>query len=1625
MSKLVKLLGIIAIISIVGFSLSTCKDDIEDSPPPALTGTVTINGEIEVDQTLIANTDALGGSGTISYQWRRGETNVGTNSNAYTIQASDVGSAISVTVTRSENSGSVTSASTAAVPPQLTGTVSITGIVQVGQTLTANTGSLGGSGAISYQWMREGTINIGTNNNTYTVQADDVGSTISVTVTRSGHSGSVSSASTAAGILPPLTGTVSIIGNAWVGETLSVNIGALGGSGDVSYQWRRGTTDLGSDSIYTLQTADAGSTIVVIVTRSENSGSVTSGLTSSVILPPLTGTVGITGTAHVGQTLTADTANLGGGGTISYQWRRGTTNVGTNSGTYVVQSTDVGSSISVIVTRAENSGSVTSSSTAIVPSVLTGTVSITGTAHVGQTLTANTNSLGGSGVITYQWRRGTVNIGNNSNTYIVEPADIGSSITLIVTRANNSGSITSASTAVVPPVLSGMVSITGTAQVGQILTADVTNLGGSGTITYQWRRGTTNIGTNSSAYTVQSADVGFSITVTVTRAGHSGSVTSDPADTVTLPPLTGTVSITGNAIVGQTLSANISALGGSGTVSYQWRRNGANIGSNSSSYTVQSADVGSTINVTVTRTGFTGSIPSEPTSTVIFPLLTGTVNITGTVQVGQNLTANTNLLNGSGTISYQWMRGGTVNIGTNSNTYNLQAADVGSTITVVVTRASNSGSVTSNPTAIVIFPPLTGSVSITGTAHVGQTLTANTASLGGSGTISYQWRRGTTNIGTDSSTYVVQDADVGSTINVVVTRANNSGSVTSASTATVPVVLTGTVSITGNAQIGQTLTANTASLGGSGTITYQWRRGTTNIGTNNSTYVVAIADVGSTISVIVTRANNSGSVESSPTSSVPLGPVSITGTVRVGQALTANTDNLGGTGTLSYQWRRGTTNIGTNSSAYTLQHADVGSTITVTVTRGTMGSVTSSATITVPQPTASISGTAQVGSTLTANVTNLGGTLSYQWRRGATNVGTNSSTYVVQSADAGSSISVVVSVTGVTGTVTSNATATVPQPSVSITGTAQVGNTLTASVTNIGSPTYQWRRGTTNISGATGSTYLVQFADVGSAINVVVSGVTSASTASVPQPAVTVTGNAIVGQTLTANVTNLGGTLTYQWMRDGTNISGATSSSYTVQAADAGLPITVTVTRSGITGSITSAPVAAIIQLAFSTTVQGSITASSPAIRYQVVLAQNGTLVINLTSPGGSTALPNNGADVQWFNSSGTRIGGTTGGFSFPYTSSDLVLNAGTYFIEVTGRGGIGQTGLYNIRVDYFTSEAANNTTLANAQVLVSGLTVRGELTSSKDRGIFRYNLAEPGRFTMNVTSGTLSSWVYIRWLDSNGTQIRNNDTSLSSAYNQSMDLEAGVYYIEVVRQSATGTYNLRGDFSAAGNNEIEPNNILETAQLLTLGQTVKGFLSYQDDRDIYRYNLTQPGRFTMNVTGGTLSSWVYIRWLDSNGIQIRNNDISLSSAYNQSMDLEAGVYYIEVVRQSATGTYNLSGGFVASGRTTIKPNDTRATAQLLTSGQSVIGFISHQEGRDMYRIVLTQARRLTVNVSSGTLSSWVFIRWLDTDGNQMLNHDRSLSSTYNHFMDLAAGTYYIEIVRQSTTGTYNMSASW
>ena len=162
------------------------------------------------------------------------------------------------------------------------------------------------------------------------------------------------------------------------------------------------------------------------------------------------------------------------------------------------------------------------------------------------------------------------------------------------------------------------------------------------------------------------------------------------------------------------------------------------------------------------------------------------------------------------------------------------------------------------------------------------------------------------------------------------------------------------------------------------------------------------------------------------------------------------------------------------------------------------------------------------------------------------------------------------------------------------------GDTLTANVTDVdgaaGAITYQWFRDGVAIGGVSGKTYTIVQADVGAVITVTadyiddlssVESLTSGPTApvtNVNDPGVVAINNLtpVQGDMLTASVSDAdgaGGTISYQWYRDGVAITGATGVSYLTVPADEGAVITVTadyIDDQGSVENLTSAGTAAV-----------------------------------------------------------------------------------------------------------------------------------------------------------------------------------------------------------------------------------------------------------------------------------------------------------------------------------------------------------------------------------------------------------------------------------------------------------------
>ena len=564
-----------------------------------------------------------------------------------------------------------------------------------------------------------------------------------------------------------------------------------------------------------------------------------------------------------------------------------------------------------------------------------------------------------------------------------------------------------------------------------------------------------------------------------------------------------------------------------------------------------------------------------------------------------------------------------------------------------------SGTVTVADNDTTANNPATGAPTITGTAQVGQTLTAATGGIMDtdgltSPTYTYQWIRvnGTEAdiSGAISSTYTLVAADLGKTIKVKVSftdDASNAETLTSAATAavtaaaTVPDAIADLLARPGNTQV--TLSWTAFDDGGSTITKFQYRQKTSGsygswMDISNSPSTVSHTVTGLTNATAYTfqvRAmngvGNAGvSNEATATPGYAQSAANVTYVSNIGQG---SDDDYS-----SSNVRAQTFTTGSRAGGYTVTSVDIGSddaqgdsfTVNISITDPTSGNpVAKVATLTVP--TSFTAGTLtfiappytvlepNTTYALTITVDSNGVTLDTTLSNGE-DAGRTSGWSIGNTAHRVDGNNWAETTDGESIRIAINGPANPARGAPTITGTAQVGETLTAATSGISdadgltSPvyTYQWIRvdgGTdAHITGATLITYVPVAADTGKTIRVRVRFTddanyseerTSAATAVVNAPATgepTISGITQVGETLTADPSLImdangltGPGYTYQWIRvDGTdiNISGATNTTYTLGDADNGKPIKVRVRFTdddGYSEERTSAPPAGLL----------------------------------------------------------------------------------------------------------------------------------------------------------------------------------------------------------------------------------------------------------------------------------------------------------------------------------------------------------------------------------------------------------------------------------------------------------------
>jgi hypothetical protein len=385
-----------------------------------------------------------------------------------------------------------------------------------------------------YQWKKNG-ITVATNSKTYTVDTalkngDSIYcilTTNAVCTTAPSIKSNVIKMTVNQAVTPTVSIAVNPGTNICVGTKVTFTAAITNGGTTPVYQWKKNGISVGTnsktyvdsvlktgDSIYCVLASNATCQVTSIVNSNALKMTVSNPVTPIVSIAVSPGT-----SVCLGSKVTFTATATNGGTSPVYQWKKNAMNVGTNSKTYIVDTAlNNGDSIYCILTS--NAACVTTSTKSngikmTVNKPVKPTVSISvspaTTICAGSKVTFTATSTNGGAAPAYQWKKNGINVGSNSNSYMVDTAlKNGDSIYCMLT--SNAGCITTTAAKsnvikmivtkpVTPTIMIAASPSTSICAGGKVtFTAAISN-GGTAPV-YQWKKNGLNVGTNIICYTV-------------------------------------------------------------------------------------------------------------------------------------------------------------------------------------------------------------------------------------------------------------------------------------------------------------------------------------------------------------------------------------------------------------------------------------------------------------------------------------------------------------------------------------------------------------------------------------------------------------------------------------------------------------------------------------------------------------------------------------------------------------------------------------------------------------------------------------------------------------------------------------------------------------------------------------------------------------------------------------------------------------------------------------------------------------------------------------------------------------------------------------------------------------------
>lgn len=435
----------------------------------------------------------------------------------------------------------------------------------------------------------------------------------------------------------------------------------------------------------------------------------------------------------------------------------------------------------------------------------------------------------------------------------------------------------------------GDISIDGEAKQGNTLFAKIKDGDklDNKKVHYQWKRNGKKIeDATEKSYKLIQEDVNNKITVSAYYTDDSGNyeyLNSKETDKVKNINDKPEIEIEGELKQNEILTAKISDKDGlpkdKSSIKYQWFSNNKKLEKQTSETLKITKDlVGKSIYVTAEYTDKFDQDESVKSGTQNIPKVNfdGNVYIIGDLKESSTLVANVSDENGlpNKTIRYQWLRDGKNITGANGNSYTLVQEDVGKKISVTASYSDSAGNferVTSKETEAIENKNNSPQVKIKGNLIQGETIKADIEDIDGlPANIEYTWFANNQKVSTNTTGILkLTQNEVGKRISVQVKYTDKFGATETKKSSTSTSAVQdkndlGTVSIEGEANVDETLTAVVQDLDGikNNTTRYQWLADNVEIsGANNKTYKLTANDLNKSIQVKVSYTDTLGKAE--------------------------------------------------------------------------------------------------------------------------------------------------------------------------------------------------------------------------------------------------------------------------------------------------------------------------------------------------------------------------------------------------------------------------------------------------------------------------------------------------------------------------------------------------------------------------------------------------------------------------------------------------------------------------------------------------------------------------------------------------------------------------------------------